>query len=567
MRVLRSFGAIFGAILAVMPCHISEAQTVTLNFASVSLPAGGCTDASAYLASFGITFVADTSGATAQICNASGSSIYPTSSPNFFFIGPPVTNTNVSGDLVFSTPVTQISFGTTAVSPATSVPGWDADAYNASSTLLSSVSEPSLYPGPGAMSYTLAGPGITRLHFDAFNSAARTYNFPPIDHFTLMPTACQATAIGQQSVPPGVQFIGTVDAFAGYPYSLNGKPESENAIFAPGSDPSGSNPLSLQGAANLCGFSGFNWQQTITNLPAPSDPTKCNLDGPFSSPHSEPNCLAAISAPFTVLTAGPPPNGPSFLDPVPGGYTYELPNGDNANPFYFAQADLTKCIIDGFRFNVNGCVDPEYPPDPTSVGGLLLFSDRPTNPLLPSGQYVSYTTSLVGIFPSGSTANLFSWSWTSNFNGTTMGGVAKNLSLPDPNSGTGGVTITSINGVPQTPPSVSCTATPNTKWPPDGQAVSVTVSGIVTPGTSSLVPGGTTYLVTNEHGRDLQSGQITLGSGGSYLFQVWLRARRDRNDHDDHHGRTYTIIVDAQDTLGNVGSCSAIVTVPRDHRH
>jgi len=201
MRVLRSFAAIFGAILAVIPWHISEAQT--LDFTSVNLPPGGCTDASAYLATFGITFVPVSSGATAQICNATGSSIFPTSSPNFFFIGPAVTNTNVSGDLVFSTPVAQISFVTTAVSPVTSVPAWDAEAYDASNTLLSSVGEQSLYPGPGALSFTLPGPGITRFHFDAFNSAARTFNAPPIDHITLT-ESCTATPPKQftQLQPP-----------------------------------------------------------------------------------------------------------------------------------------------------------------------------------------------------------------------------------------------------------------------------------------------------------------------------------------------------------------------------
>lgn len=112
LRVLRSFGAIFGAVLALAPLG-SGAAPVTL-IASVTLPPGGCIDASAYLASFGITFIPVSPGATAQICSAAGSnSIFPSSSPNFFFVGPPVTNTNVSGDLLFSSPLTQLSFTTT----------------------------------------------------------------------------------------------------------------------------------------------------------------------------------------------------------------------------------------------------------------------------------------------------------------------------------------------------------------------------------------------------------------------------------------------------------------------
>src|SRR5258708_40136469 len=79
---------------------------------------------------------------------------------------------------------------------------------------------------------------------------------------------------------------------------------------------------------------------------------------------------------------------------------------------------------------------------------------------------------------------LFTWNWSTTFNGnnhnpqTGTGGAQLKSVLPlDPNSGTGGITITSLNGVPQTPPSVSCMATPNTLWPPNGKAVYVTVSG------------------------------------------------------------------------------------------
>jgi hypothetical protein len=54
---------------------------------------------------------------------------------------------------------------------------------------------------------------------------------------------------------------------------------------------------------------------------------------------------------------------------------------------------------------------------------------------------------------------------------------------------------------------------------------------------------------------------IALGAGGSYSFGVSLIAARNGNDQD---GRTYTILVSSKDTSGNVGSCSAVVTVPHD---
>ena len=85
LRVLRSFGAIFGAVLALAPLG-SGAAPVTLNFASVTLPPGGCIDASAYLASFGITFIPVSLGATAQICSAAGAiQSFPDRLPIFSF--------------------------------------------------------------------------------------------------------------------------------------------------------------------------------------------------------------------------------------------------------------------------------------------------------------------------------------------------------------------------------------------------------------------------------------------------------------------------------------------------
>lgn len=65
----------------------------------------------------------------------------------------------------------------------------------------------------------------------------------------------------------------------------------------------------------------------------------------------------------------------------------------------------------------------------------------------------------------------------------------------------------------------------------------------------------------DEYGQQQPNGPVTLGSGGGYQFQVSLIAARNGNDTD---GRTYTVIVNEQDTLGNVGSCSAVVTVPHD---
>lgn len=112
----------------------------------------------------------------------------------------------------------------------------------------------------------------------------------------------------------------------------------------------------------------------------------------------------------------------------------------------------------------------------------------------------------------------------------------------------------------ETPPSVTCSATPNMLWPPDGKPDPVTVSGGVTPGTQPIPPTGS-YAVVDEYGLDQPQGSFTVGAGGNYSFGVSLIAARDGNDFD---GRTYTINVSATDNMGKVGVCSIVVTVPHD---
>jgi hypothetical protein len=87
----------------------------------------------------------------------------------------------------------------------------------------------------------------------------------------------------------------------------------------------------------------------------------------------------------------------------------------------------------------------------------------------------------------------------------------------------------------------------------------VTVSGSITAGTSGLTASA--YNVIDSYGQVQPTGSITLAAGGSYSFAVPLIAARNGDDKD---GRTYTINVTGSDKIGNVGACSAVVTVPHD---
>jgi hypothetical protein len=98
----------------------------------------------------------------------------------------------------------------------------------------------------------------------------------------------------------------------------------------------------------------------------------------------------------------------------------------------------------------------------------LVFNDCPASTLLLAGQDVVFTTSLVGYTNCPASAAgcvngipsvppLMTWQWLSSFNGSAVmngtGGVSQLISqlksyLPiDPNSGTGGVTLLSVNGI------------------------------------------------------------------------------------------------------------------------
>jgi hypothetical protein len=304
--------------------------------------------------------------------------------------------------------------------------------------------------------------------------------------------------------------------------------------------------ISLATAAANCGFVGFDWQQTVEHLPPPSDPSKCGL--------LLPKCPATTANPTTPLTAPP-----AFFDPPEGGYYYLslFPSSpsQNAYPFYYNRSLVpTGCAY--FDFELDKCTLHIT----ENNGNTLSFFDEPTLPLLPHGEFVGFKTRLVGIVSDSVAPVLAEWTWTSTYNGDN-GGIGQTASFSSASiaNGTGGVTITSINGVPQVPPKVTCATNSGTLWPPNGKSVMVTVSGMITAGTSALT--ATTYSVQDEYSQVQPSGNIALGTGGSYSLQIPLIAARNGGDLD---GRTYTVRILGRDTLGNVGACSAMVTVPHD---
>ncbi|HLJ16709.1 MAG TPA: hypothetical protein VKV15_19590, partial [Bryobacteraceae bacterium] len=215
----------------------------------------------------------------------------------------------------------------------------------------------------------------------------------------------------------------------------------------------------LASYAIACALDHFNWQQMITTLPCPS---------PFKAAAS-----AVGRANFCSdgsLTASP---ATAFADPPFGGYT--VPStylGYNPFPFYYPSNSLApggSCTVGMFGpslcppagqgpFVFPDIIDPldttlsfiDDPNDPCLPGGShasqLLFCGGASAPL---GSFFGFSTALVGVDSLGNATPLYSWTWISTFNGTA-GSTAQTASIYpiDPGSGTGGVTITSINGVP-----------------------------------------------------------------------------------------------------------------------
>jgi hypothetical protein len=235
--------------------------------------------------------------------------------------------------------------------------------------------------------------------------------------------------------------------------------------------------IALSGAAAVCNFTSFEWQQTMWNLPCPSGMfpvTPANI-----SPQNL--CQASEGVANGSLTASA---GNPLLDPVNGGDTNNQPGFSpclNCYPFFYPLATVENaensppggiCSTKTGICLVTGDGKLTFY-DVPSGGGLWPNTPASSDP--PSNRFKGFTTTLVGVStqanpgsvscnPTGAGSGpyctpLYSWSWTSTFNGSA-GGITLlddngiNQAPPDFGSGTGGITVTNINGV-QLPTAIS----------------------------------------------------------------------------------------------------------------
>ena len=313
-----------------------------------------------------------------------------------------------------------------------------------------------------------------------------------------------------------------------------------------GTDPSTGSPYTLASAAQVCGFIGWDWQQTITTLPLP-------LPG---------NSFNAIATPAT------PPVTP-FNDPPPSGYNYMLPVPPGP-----LDAPQLPVYWDPF----NGPYDSGFALSANETATQLTFFDGPADPCLPgaqdaattalgdsacggvgvrapAGSTINFTTHLVGLqgaLPGAAVVDTgIGFDWNSNFNGTNGHiAVLPSFTPTDPGSGTGGITVTgytaltSYNGVAVT--AINGVANPFAPSPllaavlPESRSVQIgaTATAFATiintstvAGTGcTIAPAGTPPLTFHFQTTDPTTNQVTgtldapvtIAAGGQQTFVVGL---------------------------------------------
>jgi hypothetical protein len=266
-------------------------------------------------------------------------------------------------------------------------------------------------------------------------------------------------------------------------------------------------PTTLTAAAQACGYSGFNWQQVVTKFTNPQD-----------------------------ISGAPKNTTVPFLDP-PG----------STSPYYWSNpSDPTTAYCE----TSTGDIIPAISPD----GMTLYFCDSPQD-----GGNMAFETDLVGVkgsilgLPAGQDI-LVQWFWTSTYNSVTnRGGIVAHNLTPNP-GGIGGVTLTSINGVP-----ISTFSAFSNKLEARGtrfELVSKFTLGSKSDGINPLTE--TTVLKVGSYTVSLSAGSFHQTGHGHYVYEGTIDGEKLELDIvQGTTGNTYTLRAEGRGTpitLGNPAS-------------
>jgi len=182
---------VFIACLVIFATAVKSSAVIYMNFDSVDTSSGPV-DATAYLASYGITLANVSPAGTVLIWPSSANGIswvLPSSTPNFLLQdasgSPPCSYT-----LDFGTPLLSLTFTRVALDPnaACATPYWSATAYVGTQEV-GSVGDNSLdaFTWAPAETYTLSGNGITSLVIWANGVNWTGIASAPLDDFYMVP--------------------------------------------------------------------------------------------------------------------------------------------------------------------------------------------------------------------------------------------------------------------------------------------------------------------------------------------------------------------------------------------
>ena len=233
---------------------------------------------------------------------------------------------------------------------------------------------------------------------------------------------------GVSGSAPALSYIhGEVTIDLSEPNTIDHMPTQISANFAPNYG------ITLTTAAAIAGYSHFDWVQTETTTPVVTQNAIPLIDRVNLTGH-------VISFP----TPDPPPGGWIYQGYLGFSPYYHDPNSASLNSAY---------NLDRHIFADRLLTFDDHPADECLPGGQPPFGfsqETWCGGVVPDGTKLQFTTQLVGIdLETNLPIKLFEWTWTDSFNGTS-GGVTK-LSNPDPvdlDSGSGGITVIAINGIP-----------------------------------------------------------------------------------------------------------------------
>jgi len=120
-------------------------------------------------------------------------------------------------------------------------------------------------------------------------------------------------------------------------------------------------------------------------------------------------------------------------------------------------------------------------------------------------------------------------------------------------------TVGGIN-IDKTPPTLACTVSPDSLWPPNHKLETVTASVSVT----DALSGQAGFLLTSATSDEPGSGDPDIVGFDVGTADTTGQLRADRLGNGD--GRVYSLLYTGSDRAGNSATCTVTVTVPHDRR-